>query len=387
MSSSSSSSNSAAKSAFSKVSSAKDSKDVVVQPVRRTLSGLIQMGAQSSLASSAGPTAQKPAMASAPSGIGTLLQFGKPLQKPSSSSSPQKDDGGKSMVDDTSDLLADCDLESIEPEALLKLITKDPEGAIRAILLGRMGREDRFLFSTKRNYVVQSFFLPATTEFALAPCHIGGGTGPNQRQTDTVRLRHLSIKLRITRIPTGNVDQTGTNVPYFPIMSMIVFRDKVPYTVGSCPQVWGNDDLNPPADIRNVMSTLDYSSTGITTTSSSITAVAVQNPMTAPQYHIYALKHETLNSGMQLVQSTPAPAGGVNPTIYNQGQVLGKSWHKTYSIPLNGVKQQYHDATSNLPTLNDIWIVFKTDIPYSTSMWYDQVVMTTEATFDDVPYE
>lgn len=290
------------------------------------------------------------------------------------------------MVDDTADLLADCDLDTMDPKTIFELVTKNPEGAVRALLLGRLGREDRFLASTKRIYTVGQFALrpngsSGSSETYLAPCHIGGGPGPDQRQTECVRLKHLSIKMTVTRLAGQAVGSTNARIAA-PIMSFIVFRDKVPESAGTSPIVWIKDGINPPRDQYAVMSCLDPTSLSPPGNIQAFTSIAVQNPCTSAQYHIYKLVHHELNSGMQFTAVTDVAAPSTTPS----GQPWSKTWRFEYNIPLHGVKQQYVTSTAQ-PTLNDIWMAWTTDIDYTNLQYQDTVCVTTETTFDDVPYE
>jgi len=100
------------------------------------------------------------------------------------------------------------------------------------------------------------------------------------------------------REPTG----TGTVPALVPTITFVVWRDKIPATVGAIPTILGTD-ANPPASTTLMLSRLGSASV-------TYNSVAVRNPVTDLDYHIYDVRHFELNPE-NYDYVTPASAYGL----------------------------------------------------------------------------
>lgn len=201
--------------------------------------------------------------------------------------------------------------------------------------------------------------LPNGVDTNYALTRIAPGNSSNQRLTGCIAIRHVNIKLTISRL--ASLLASPWECPNF---CYIMFRDVIPTVGGTAPAVWATD-TNPTGGTDSVLSRLNQLA--------AFNAVAVQNRVFAPLYPIHLCGHKALNS-----------AGG---TVSN-GNFVGpiqNAWNFEWNIPFGPREcvQNYNDA-SNIPITNDLWLSFTTDIVYPVGV-NDAINMVTSVEFEDIP--
>jgi len=72
-----------------------------------------------------------------------------------------------------------------------------------------------------------------STETSVPLCRVVGGTASNTRTTNTIAVKGSTIRFLVRREPTG----TGTVPALVPTITFVVWRDKIPATVGAIPTI------------------------------------------------------------------------------------------------------------------------------------------------------
>lgn len=201
------------------------------------------------------------------------------------------------------------------------------------------------------------------TETTYILARVLTGSASSQRLTNTIKIRKGTLRFTIVRTASG----VGTAVAPMPILTYVIWRDKIPATVGTAPTILGTD-ANPPASTSLMLSRLGSASLRYN-------SLAVFNPITAPEYHIYEVKHHELNDDSNFTYTTPATALGIPAP---------KTWHFRINLDFNGVVQNYAAAASAAPDVNDIYFSFFTDIDYTNLTFTDTIFFTSDVEFEDM---
>lgn len=202
----------------------------------------------------------------------------------------------------------------------------------------------------------------ATTETTVALCRVTGGTTTSTRTTNTISVYDTHIRFTIKRAVTGS-GTTGANSPIF---RYVIWRDKVPATPGSAPTILGTDS-NPPSS-----TTLMFSRLG--SADPEYNSIAVFNPITAPEYHIYESGHMELNDKATYDYTTPATAYGLPAP---------QKWIKEHRIDFHRVQQNYATYAATAPDINDIYFTFWVDLSYTNQGYQDYITYTVDTVFAD----
>lgn len=221
----------------------------------------------------------------------------------------------------------------------------------RELLLSRFKSDSNALAETKHFYSVGTGSV-TTSETTVSLASIVGGTASNTRTTNSIELNRATVRAVYRLILTG----PSTIAPFLPGLTQVVWRDNVPSTVGTPPTVFGTD-TNPPSS-----TTLVYSRCGAST---DYNQLAVRNPVTSLDYHVYDIKHIDLVP-CSFDYSTPATAYGVTaPTHYRMET----------KIDLNKVRQDYAAYSSTDPDVNAVYVTWVldttlTNLGYSVGLYY-----------------
>lgn len=213
----------------------------------------------------------------------------------------------------------------------------------------------------KHVYGLAQFAL-STTETTVPLCRVIGGTTTSTRTTNTISLSRCHLRTAIKRTPTG----TGSVAANQPIYRYVIWRDKVPATPGSAPTILGTD-ANPPAS-----TTLMFSRLG--SADPEYNSIAVFNPITAPEYHIYESGTMELNDKATYDFVTPASAHGLPAP---------QKWVKDHHINLFDVRQNYATYAATAPDINDIYFTCWVDMAYTNQGYQDYLTYTFDVEFED----
>lgn len=239
----------------------------------------------------------------------------------------------------------------------------ETEAILRSELLkSRFHSRQSEIDENKRYYSFNGAALITTTETTLALTRIALGTGTNQRLTGAVKLKRLGVKFNVYRY----ADEPGTvNTFGMPIITVVIWRVKVPSTPGTAPTIIGTG-ANPETSQTLMFSRLGQTAAVVPN------SCAVRNPLTADLYHIYKIHHfriaepnfqySTVATGLGL----PAP----------------DTKHFDWEIDLHDVQQDYGTTTS--PQTNDIYMTHYSDMDYTNLGYVDNIQMTSYVTFRDV---
>lgn len=223
------------------------------------------------------------------------------------------------------------------------------------------GSSDSAIADFKHIYSMASQALSGT-EYTASLCRVVGGTAANQRITNTIRLRRVHLRYSIDR----NITATGTAAADTPIFTIVVWREKIPATVGTPAVIYGTDS-NPPSSPTLMFSRLGSSAVNYN-------SLAVLNPVTSSDYHIYDVQHICLNDQSY---SYVTPATGL-------GLPSPKRWIGDVKLDLNSVKQNYSTYTSTDADINAVWFTIQTDRAYTNYGYQDFFTYTTDCEFEDV---
>lgn len=247
----------------------------------------------------------------------------------------------------------------------LVCLPSDPTEAfqiLRKELLLSRSRGPNAIAESKHYYLTDATNA-STTEKTLSLCRVTGGTASNTRTTNTIAVKHSTIRISIRR----TAPSPGTTQAYQPIISFIFWRDKIPSTVGTAPTVW-DTDANPPASTTCIMSRLGSADP-------IYNALAVRNPITALDYHIYEAHHHQLSSRATFDFTTPASGFGIPSP---------DRWHFEYKIDMNKVRQNYAAYASTDPDVNALYMTYVVDTLMTNQGYQDQVTVTIDTEFEDL---
>lgn len=214
-----------------------------------------------------------------------------------------------------------------------------------------------------KHYYLEDSTNASTTEKTLSICKVTGGTASNTRTTNTIAVRHATVRVSIRRVPTA----PSTTNAYFPIISFVFWRDKIPSTVGTAPTLYGTD-ANPPAS-----TTLMFSRLGNADPINN--ALAVRNPITALDYHIYHVEHHPLNCRSTYDYTTPATAFGIPSP---------ERWKFEFKIDLHKVRQNYATYSATDPDVNALYMTYVLDTSMTNQGYVDEVHTTIDTEFEDL---
>lgn len=244
----------------------------------------------------------------------------------------------------------------------LALTPSAAETVLRQELLNARFRASTASVDDIKHVYYSGTFTLADTEGTLPFCRVIGGSAFNQRLTNAVTLKSLKFRFIVDRQPTA----TGTVAARSPVLSIVIWRDKIPSTPGTAPTIYGTD-TSPPASGTLMFSRLGQSNT-------SWNSIAVLNPITVPSYHIYHVHHMDLNDSSTYDYVTPATAYGLPGP---------KKWRDEIHVDLNDVQQDYAIPTSTAPDVNDVYITVITDMSYTNQGYQDVMWFTTDTEFRD----
>lgn len=245
--------------------------------------------------------------------------------------------------------------------ATLGVITPNDASVIRQLLLKQRSGTEK---SAERKHIyTQGQFALGVSETTIPLCRVVGGTAVNTRLTNTIAVRHVTFRFSISRSPSG----PSTVAAQQPIMRYLFWRDKIPASPGSAPTILGTD-TNPPSSGTLILSRLG-SANPIDS------AIAVFNPITAMDYHVYECKSMCLNDKSTYDYVTPATAFGV---------VAPQKWHFDVRLDMHKVKQNYPAYTSTAPDVNDLYFTAFSDMDYSTQGFLDYLTYSVDTEFEDL---
>lgn len=260
------------------------------------------------------------------------------------------------------------DMEISQKDSLLAKLansSEDPNQAFQTLrkeLLLSKNRGSNAVAESKHYYLVDASNA-TTTEKTLCLCKLTGGTATNTRTTNTVAVKHSTIRISIRRVANA----PSTVVGYQPIITFVFWRDKIPSTVGTAPTLYGTDAL-PPAS-----TTLMFSRLG--DADAAYNPLAVRNPITALDYHIYQVHHHCLNSEATYDFTTPATGYGMPSP---------QRWKFEYKIDLHDVRQDYATYAATDPDVNALYMTYVLDSSVTSQGYDDQVHVTVDTEFEDL---
>lgn len=213
--------------------------------------------------------------------------------------------------------------------------------------------EDKHYYATARITIT-----PAEQTIPL--CRVTGGTATNTRTTNAIAVKGFKFRYILRRIgATGS-----TTAPREPTLTLVFWRDKIPATVGTAPTIIGTD-ANPPAS-----TTLMFSRLG--SADERTNAVAIRNPVTALDYHIYEVRHHQTNPADMLVNSTSSVTSG--PISHRHECV----------IDTHRVSQIYATYAATAPDVNDLYMTIYSDIDYTNIGYLDELEYSIDTEFEDI---
>lgn len=253
--------------------------------------------------------------------------------------------------------------------ALLSAIVPDPTADAAIIRKLILDERNRGLKSTAQSADRKHWYQSAnisigSVEQTLALSRIIGGTSSSQRLTNTVGLKHLTFRGYVERQPQPNLLVTaGARTP---IIKYLFWRDKVPATPGTAPAILGTD-TNPPSSTSLILSRLGQTDTAYN-------SIAVFNPVTALEYHIYGV--HTINANADNYQIL-----GIGVVT---AQALPQKWHFEHKLNLGEVRQMYANQGATAPDVNDIYFTIYSDMSYTGQGFFDNVIVTSDMEYEDL---
>lgn len=127
-------------------------------------------------------------------------------------------------------------------------------------------------------------------------------------------------------------------------------------------------DANPPAS-----TTLMFSRLG--NADPIYNAIAVRNPVTALDYHIYEVHHHKLVAQSTYDFTTPASGFGIPAP---------ERWHFEYKLDLHKVRQDYASYTATDPDVNALYFTYVLDTSMTNQNYEDQVNVSIDTEFEDL---
>lgn len=249
---------------------------------------------------------------------------------------------------------------------LASLVNPDPiqtQAILRKeLLLARSFKGSQIHSAESKHYYGIDTQTILSTEISIPICRVVGGTASNTRTTNTIRLKGTKLRFLCRRTPTA----TGSAAALVPTLTFVIWRDKIPATVGSIPTILGTD-ANPPASTTLMLSRLGQA--GVVYNS-----VAVRNPITDLDYHIYEVHHKDLvPENYDFV--TPASAFGLPaPQV----------WKFDFHLDLHRVVQTYASYTATDPDVNAVYCTFYSNLDYTGQGYTDILSWTVDTEFEDV---
>jgi len=277
----------------------------------------------------------------------------------SQTSSSSKDDGNKDLADLKSQLQKSLlDVQKIQslPDP------KEMEAVLRKeLLLSRAGPHRSGYEDWKHEYLFNTASINMAQTTAVLT-RIASGNELNQRTGNVIKLKKLNLRFVARLVPTAK-----SNVAVrAPVVTFLVWRDKIPSTPGSVPTIIDTGS-NPPSDNTTMFNRLGSAD-------ARFNSIAIRNPMTFLDYHIYKIEHVPLN-----------PSFGVTDNFTNGFMALGpKSWHFHYEIPLHYVQQVYLNAAANVPQINDLYFSWWSDLDLTGIGYSIDLQYTSDIEFQDV---
>lgn len=243
---------------------------------------------------------------------------------------------------------------------------KEQELYIRQqLLLSRSYPGEIESLQCKRYYASINNQQLSTTEQSLHLCIPGSGSALNQRLTNVVKAKKCVIRFALYRVgaSTGTVIATPT-----PILSVIVWRNKIPAAPGTIPSIFALD-ANPPVSATAMFSGLGIGSGGPTK------PLFVRNPVTLLDYHLYHRRDFTLNDEATFDYVTPATGLGIPAP---------RAWHHQIDVDFHKADVIFSASGSNAPEINDLCVTFVANTDYTNYGFTDQLYVTTDTEFEDV---
>jgi len=275
--------------------------------------------------------------------------------------SDSKADGGKDSKDRQSDskgkegkvlIGADsleknrgnCMVSSQIHSGLARMVV-DPQAALtdlQTLILAERTGGHKTTNDYKHYYTVTSSSTVGNgTVTNLAVTNVSAGTASNNRTSDVLEGKSLTVTYSIARTYSGDVT-TGARPP---TIRVYIWRDKVPATPGTATATLGTD-ANPPASNVIMWSRLGQSSVAFNLN-------AITNPDTESRYHIYHTEQHHMPH-RDVVEN-----GGT--TIEPSAYVI----HRRHHFDLNKVEISYVSNASADPIINPIYISFFSDFDYT----------------------
>lgn len=211
----------------------------------------------------------------------------------------------------------------------------------------------------KHYYVVatsQAVANGTVTNNALT--NVSSGSASNNRASDVLKGKSLTINFTLVRTYTGDVD---TQAPP-PMIRFYLWRDKVPATPGTATATLATD-ANPPAS--NVIMWSRVGSSSITFNSN-----AIINPDTVHRYHIYKTEQREY---------------GHKDAVFTGTIVEGNAYkvHYRWEFNLNDVEISYTGTASSDPMINPIYFSHFSDFDYTSVNFTDVVKFVSDFKFED----
>lgn len=278
--------------------------------------------------------------------------------------SEEVDEKGKSLVrSDDSRARTVCVAESqVHPLlAQLGFTATEISAILRSELLKERsgGRHEGDLADWKHYYLAAGNNSLSTTELSYPLTTIAGGTGVNQRLTNTIAIRKGRIKIHLRRNLTAAPTAQATD----PTITIVIFRDKIPTTPGTMPVVHGTD-ANPPASATLLLSQLG-------STNAAAIATAVRNPITEDAYHIYRILKVQLERNWTYISTNLA-----QPSV--ESRII------EVDIDFNMVQQKYATYAATAADINNLWLCAYANVDYTNYGFTDTIAVTSDIEFCDI---
>lgn len=268
--------------------------------------------------------------------------------------------GGKELLDRKFGL---AHMAMVSPALVSKLAdTPDQAQQIlrKELLLARSGRSSVMGTTEDKHYYNQSRTNFSDTEATIPLCRVTGGTATNTRTTNAIAVKGFKFRYVIRRIGTA----TGSVIPRDPILTLVFWRDKIPATVGTPPTILGTD-ANPPASTTLMFSRLGTSDTRMN-------SIAIKNPVTALDYHIYEIHHHNSNQADWYIDTSAKTSAGPH------------SVHREVFIDTHRVAQIYATYAATAPDVNDLYCTIYSDIDYTNVGFVDEIEYSIDTEFEDI---
>lgn len=250
----------------------------------------------------------------------------------------------------------------------LARLAGDPSGdtaaalaALQQQVLLERSRRGPQTSNSKRYFTISTTTIGNGTFQHIALSGISVGTKTSDRTDDIIVGQTLQLQLNLLRIYTTNA---AADVTYSPTIRWVLWRDKVPATVGTATATLGTS-TNPPASNVEMYSRLGQSSVNYN-------SVAVRSPDTFDRYHVYKTGHIKMNHH----------TSAITPTA-TVGTALPYSEHMHIHQDLHDVELTFQSESATAPMINALYFSFFSDMDYTSHNFSDTLYLTSDLAFRD----